>query len=89
MSSLTCDATTVTTDRDDSLSCAVIDAVAEAEGVDPTEIPPLYTAVDPEALDSLFQSPHAGGAAGVGRVQFAYYGYDVTVSADGQVTLAE
>ncbi|ADD03607.1 uncharacterized protein Nmag_0007 [Natrialba magadii ATCC 43099] len=43
-----------------SPSQAIIEAVADREGVDPTEIEPpaydpLYTVINPEALDSLFR----------------------------------
>ena len=89
MSSLTCDAAASATDHNDSLSRAVIEAVADEEEVEPTDIPPLYTAIDPEALDSLFQSPDAGEVTMVGQARFTYHGYEVSVSADGQVTLTE
>lgn len=72
----------------DSLSQAVIDAVAEHEGVEPTELePPLYHAVDPEALDALF--PETGRSGSTGRVRFSYDGRDVCVTSDGQVHVAE
>lgn len=72
----------------DSLSRVVIDAVAEHEGVEPSELePPLYHAVDPEALDALF--PDTGRSGSTGRVRFSYDGRDVCVTSDGQVQIAE
>lgn len=63
-------------------SIAVIRAVASKEGVDPTDLDvPLYDAVDPSALDSLFQSGFDG------HVRFTYYGYEVSVFDDGRVLL--
>lgn len=73
-----------TADRSETLSQAVVETVASAEGVDPLDLEvPLYDAVDPDALDALFQS----GIAVDGRVEFEYYGYDVTVTDGGRVTL--
>lgn len=73
------DATPSHSDR--SPSEAVVEAVAAASGLSPLDLPPLYRAIDPDSLDSLFQS----GADG--RVRFAYAGYDVTVDDDGRVRL--
>lgn len=62
----------------------VVDAVAEAEGVSPLDLtPPLASAIDADALDSLF---HVGSA---GTVEFAYLGYRVRISDDGDVDVAE
>ena len=72
-------------ERSEPLSQAVVDAVARAEGVDPLELDaPLYEAVDPDALDALFQTE---AAAVDGRIAFQYYGYEVTVTGDGLVAL--
>lgn len=56
----------------------VVRAVANADGVGPTDLQPLYETVDPEALDALFEP-------GVdGTVAFTYEGHDVVIdSADG------
>ncbi len=68
-------------------SQAVIAAVADAEGVDPVDLDrPLYEAVDPEALDSLFRS--SGRRELDGHVRFEYYGYEITVYGDGRLELA-
>lgn len=73
------------TDRTEPLSQAVVESVARAEGVDPLDLEvPLYDAVDPDALDALFQQD---GTSGDGRIQFSYYGYRVTVTGAGHVTL--
>ncbi|MFC7133644.1 MULTISPECIES: HalOD1 output domain-containing protein [Salinibaculum] len=64
-----------------SLSRSVIEAVAAREGVPATELPePLARAVDPDALDSLFN--HSAG-----HVLFTYEGYEVCVSSTGDVSL--
>lgn len=56
-----------------SPSHEIVDAVSSAEGVGPTDLPPLFEAIDPEALDALFRSD-----ADV-EVTFDYQGYEVTV----------
>ena len=75
-------------------SRAVIEAVANAEGVSPTELQPpeyepLHAAVDPEALDSLFDRKADGAPRAGGTVSFHYCGYRVTVDEAGSVTLEE
>ncbi|WP_162991396.1 HalOD1 output domain-containing protein [Halostella salina] len=63
----------------ESASAAVVDAVAEAAGVEPTDLRPLFEFVDPDALDSL---------AADATVRFRYAGYSVTVSTDEVVVRA-
>lgn len=81
-------------DEEKPLSFAIIDAVAEREGVDTTEIEPpeyeaLYDVLNPEALDSLFSPREDGTPRSEGRVEFTYCGYDVVVESDGTVELRE
>lgn len=65
-------------------SDAVISLIAEANDVDPVELTPLYDAIDPDALDALFQQAHADSIRS-GSVRFTYCGYDVVVFwADGE-----
>ena len=61
---------------------AVVSAVAEASGVDMFELPPLYEAINPDALNELFTSR---SEPAVGEVSFQYAGYDVTVHGSGVV----
>lgn len=68
----------------DPPSVRVLAAVADREGLDPTELTdPLYRAVDPDALDHLFR----GTETGAGRVVFEYHGYEVTVCGSGDVNV--
>jgi hypothetical protein len=64
-------------------SLRVVRAVAAAEGVDPTDLPPLNDAVDVDALDRL---AGADGARPGVEVRFAYAGRSVRVR-DDTVTL--
>lgn len=64
-------------------SQAVVEKLAATEDVDPVEIePPLYEAVDPDALDSLVES-----ATGPLTVAFPYCGYVVRVDESATVTV--
>ncbi|APW99205.1 hypothetical protein CHINAEXTREME_16135 [Halobiforma lacisalsi AJ5] len=76
------------------LSFEVIAAIAEREGVDPTEIEPpeydaLYDVVNPEALDSLFAPREDGTPRGTGQVEFQFCGYHVVVTSEGEVDVSE
>jgi len=72
------------TPSQDSLSGAVIEAVAEEMGTEPEDLPEtLHDVIDPDALDALF----AGQNGTRGLVKFRFCGFNVTVTADGDVTL--
>ncbi|NGM67451.1 hypothetical protein G6M89_00255 [Natronolimnobius sp. AArcel1] len=73
-------------------SRAVIEAVADAEGVSPVDLrppeyEPLHAAIDPESLDGLFDSQADGTPRVGGSVSFHYCDYHVIVTADANVTL--
>lgn len=62
---------------------AVVERVAAAEGVDPLELqPPLFDAIDADAMDSLFESANSAT-----KLQFTYHGYNVTIDGDYNVEL--
>ena len=76
-----------------SLSYEIIEAIAEREGVETTAIEPpeyeaLYDVLNPEALDALFAPREDGTPRTEGRIEFAFCGYDVVVTSDGEVELA-
>jgi hypothetical protein len=57
----------------------VLEAVAAVERTDPIDLtPPLYTAVDPEALDAVVAFLDRSG-----RIEFDYRGHRVTVDCFG------
>lgn len=77
-----------------SVSFDVITAVAEREGVDPVDLEPpeyeaLYNVINPEALDSLFATRENGQQRTTGRIEFPFCGYQVTVTSDGEVEVAD
>lgn len=65
-------------------SMAVVEKIAALERTDPTELPPLYEAVDTEALDALVESATGSDATDL-RVEFTYHGHQVIVTTDGVV----
>ncbi|UPV73335.1 hypothetical protein M0R89_12350 [Halorussus limi] len=79
-----------TYDRDEPLSTAVIEAVADAADLEPAELgTPLYDQIDPDALDNLFGDRHNGIPRGSGHVVFTLLDYEVTVYSDGYVVVRE
>ncbi|WP_265111646.1 HalOD1 output domain-containing protein [Halosolutus halophilus] len=83
-------------------SQAIVEAIAARDGVDVTDVEPpaydpLYTVINPEALDALFRSietragetPTGSNDAPDARVVVEYEGYEITVYSDGHVELSE
>lgn len=65
-------------------SQAIVERVADIEGVDHTDLEPLYNSIDPDALDNLV------GQTGTSmQIEFVYEGFDVTVSGDGEIAVDE
>lgn len=69
----------------ESLIERILQTVAAYENVPTTELPPLFDAVDPDALATLFASPAGGPARTSGSVTFPYAGYQLTVTADESI----
>lgn len=60
----------------------VVEAVAAELGQDTTDLPPMYDAVDLEAVDDLVNKGPNAGTTDV-EVRFEYEGIDVRVTGDG------
>lgn len=74
-------------DHEDELALTIVEAVAERDGVDVTDLqPPLHDVVDTDALESLFERTPDGATA---SVSFAYCGYTVRVDATGDVEISD
>lgn len=69
-------------DEPDSICLTIVTTIAEKEGVDPLDLEPLHSALDPDALRKLLDRSFNPDL----RVQFQYHGYEVTAIGDGQVT---
>lgn len=81
--------TVVHEESPETLSAAVVEAVADAEGVDPAELrPSLYDVIDPDGLEMLYAQPSRARASNL-RVTFAYGPWTVHVDRDGTVQLTE
>ena len=63
--------------QDDSVTSAVVDVVAKDKGVDPTELPPLHGAIDPDALEAVVTTGRADSS--VFYVEFEFAGRIVTI----------
>lgn len=66
-----------------TVSERVVQKVATASGTDALELPPLWDAIEPDALNKLVEEMADG------EVSFAYAGYEVTVTSDETVDLRE
>ncbi|MFB6302497.1 MAG: HalOD1 output domain-containing protein [Haloferacaceae archaeon] len=77
---------TVCGTRRGDIGVAVVQAVADAKGVDPGALtPPLGHVINPDALDRLFDARNPT----TGHVTFQYSGYEVTVRSDGQIRVTD
>ena len=75
---------------DNRLSSRLVTTLADAKGVDPTELsPPLYDVIDPEALDSLFRPTQNGNGRSYGEITFRHGDFEVTVDSEGSVDVEE
>ena len=75
------------------LTTAIVHAIAEAEGVSPSEVksPPLYESVDVPAIEDAFFWPDVSEESrqGTGTVEFQYTDYLVKVRSDGWIQIYE
>lgn len=66
-------------------SMAVIATLAEVTGLDPVDLDPLYSTIDPDALDSLVCVRN--GSHGDSHVSFRHENHSITVQSYGVVTV--
>ncbi|MFH5800945.1 HalOD1 output domain-containing protein [Haladaptatus sp. CMAA 1911] len=69
-----------------SITVLIHAAIAARDGPDMNDCPPLYEAIDPDALDALFAPLHRETDRH-GKVMFEYCGYRVSVHADRTIEL--
>lgn len=62
----------------------IIKAISAISDIEPTDIDPIYPAVDPDALDAVFRREPRDT-----RVAFRYDGYQVEVTSDGVVKVRD
>ena len=76
-------------DTEHDLSEAVVAAVADAMDISVLEVsPPLYEVLDPDALEAAVDSMTDTPDERPGRIEFAYSGFEVTVTAQREVSVA-
>lgn len=66
----------------------IIEALATAENCDPTELPPLFEAIDPDALNDLFQGDD-GTTETEAVLGFTLDKWNVFVRADGRIRVCD
>jgi len=64
------------------LSDRIVEEVAEKADVEPDELEPIYTAINPDALNQLFKSDQQSG-----MIIFPYMGYKVFATSDGTIEI--
>ncbi|SER90942.1 HalOD1 output domain-containing protein [Natrinema salaciae] len=70
------------------ISLEIVAEIAEREDVPPTELqPPIHSAIDTDALDSLYRS--SAPEKGPSTVTFVYNGYTVVVDRTGDVAVKD
>ena len=66
---------------------AILSAVVAATGNDPLELPPLYSGIDPDALDALLDPPAYAASKQYLTVTFEYADCQVSAKAHGTVVV--
>ncbi|MCO8256719.1 hypothetical protein NKF26_23135 [Haladaptatus sp. AB618] len=69
-------------------STAIAKTIAQAMNCEPWEIDSLYTCIDPEALDAVFDGHSTRDRNSATSISFAYTNYTVTVDSTGSVRVA-
>ncbi|MDG5761650.1 hypothetical protein QA600_20195 [Natronococcus sp. A-GB1] len=75
---------TGTTPRNE-LTTDVVYEVARVSNTDPIDLPPLYNAIDPDALNALIAD---SCDSTLESITFQYDGYTVTISENGDITVS-
>ena len=73
---------------DSSATEAVIRALADAVGVEPTELPPLFDTVDPDAINALFD-PSDRATDGNTLLSFQVDTWNVFIRSDGRIRVCD
>lgn len=76
---------TYTPGSEKSPSMAVLDAIARTAGVDVNDLPPLYEAMDPSAIDRIFSD----GVDDEAILAFPYENWNVFVYGNGTINICD
>jgi len=66
---------------------AIVVTLAVVTQTDPLDLPPLYSAVDPESLEGLVSPSDTGPPSNDVRISFTFNGYTVVVNNTGIITV--
>lgn len=77
------------TDENTSLTIQIIETVASHSQTDPIALPRLYNSIDPDALEALMHDKKDSAEMAEITVTFTYADYDVTVTGDGSISVAD
>lgn len=80
--------TTYNREGERTLTQALVDAVAEAEGVNPTELPSLYESIDLDALAKVLDKPSKAADAEL-LLGLRMNRWNVFVSSDGHIRVCD
>lgn len=70
------------------VSDRVITAVADAKDMEPMELDPLYGAIDPDALDALYEQSGLDRTRSPKQLKFTYCGCEVVIDNDATITVS-
>ncbi|AQL44531.1 hypothetical protein BV210_09785 [Halorientalis sp. IM1011] len=62
----------------------LLQLIAEVEGIDVTELPPIYDRID-HLVTRMYEDPPSAEAQA--QLKFSYAGYRITLDQDGNVSL--
>lgn len=70
----------------DTVTDKIVTHISGRKDTAPEDLaPPLYEAIDPEAIAQLFQPTHHGQRRG--QLTFTYHGYTVEIASDGDIQI--
>jgi len=69
--------------KGERVSTAIVQELATVEGVEPEELPPLYDAIDTDALDTLIHQSDTDDVT----IGFDYGQYRIHVEGTGEITV--
>lgn len=69
-------------------SLRVVEAVASDRELDPTELEPLYRAIDPDSLDRIVRTDQENARRSETRLTFTFADRRVSVGSDGSIDVA-
>jgi hypothetical protein len=75
--------------RSDRTCAGIVRALSELTDIPPSEMKPLHSVVNCDAIDALFRTRRYGGARDNVSISFHYDVYEITVDASGRVVAKE